>query len=372
MKKKFIVFLAILGLLLGITGCERGFDKDRINGIGSQYGFVSPMFSPDNKKLIFGLCTVNNCDLATYEIQANKLSVFNPTGNKYNCNPSYSKDGKKIVFDSGPDHDINWNSDIYIMNADGSDVHQLTHDYNNNPIKEGDQIIIKYNVRPTFSPDGKKVLFKRAGVVRERSMGQGKMLSHWDIYEVNIETGIEKRLTNYKFYQMSRPYSLSDGKRFIFSGDGPQNNTGVGPKDFREYEEKYQDNKIFIMDGKNNLLRPMFMHGRYSAHPAVTKDDAILFLSITNEMDGLPRNPYNYDLFLKKGEKITRLTKMGANITPQDAISLDGSKVVFVAIKERKTGRTSLWMVNSDGTGLQKIELPWEQLEQTNIKPKNK
>ncbi len=85
-------------------------------------------------------------------------------------------------------------------------------------------------------------------------------------------------------------------------------------------------------------------------------------MSITNEMDKLPRDPFNYDLFIKKGDKITRLTSMRAYITDQHSISFDGSKVVFVAITDRKEQYTSMWVVNSDGSGLQKIDFPWEQL----------
>jgi hypothetical protein len=45
------------------------------------------------------------------------------------------------------------------------------------------------------------------------------------------------------------------------------------------------------------------------------------------------------------------------------SISADGSRAVFLAGDPRE-GEPSLWIVNTDGTGLKKIEIPWEQLEQ--------
>jgi hypothetical protein len=43
------------------------------------------------------------------------------------------------------------------------------------------------------------------------------------------------------------------------------------------------------------------------------------------------------------------------------AISLDGSRIVFLENKERKFD-WSMWIVNNDGSGLTEITIPWEQL----------
>jgi hypothetical protein len=45
------------------------------------------------------------------------------------------------------------------------------------------------------------------------------------------------------------------------------------------------------------------------------------------------------------------------------SISADGSRAVFLAGNPLKA-EPLMWIVNTDGTGLKKIEIPWEQLEQ--------
>jgi Tol biopolymer transport system component len=59
--------------------------------------------------------------------------------------PYFSPDGKQIVFRSGRDH----NHEIYLMNADGTDVRRLT----KNPATD---------TMPSFSPDGKRIAFVSA------------------------------------------------------------------------------------------------------------------------------------------------------------------------------------------------------------------
>ena len=61
----------------------------------------------------------------------------------YNAEATISRDGKKIVFTSTRNGDL----DIYSMNADGSDVRQLTHE-------------LGYDGGPWFSDDGKKIVYR--------------------------------------------------------------------------------------------------------------------------------------------------------------------------------------------------------------------
>lgn len=63
--------------------------------------------------------------------------------------PSFSSDGKRIIFVSGYHQD---EQDLYVMNADGSELTKLTHDGGTK----------RY---PSFSPDGNSIVFagKRKG-----------------------------------------------------------------------------------------------------------------------------------------------------------------------------------------------------------------
>jgi hypothetical protein len=59
--------------------------------------------------------------------------------------PSWSPDGSQIVFVSDQDND-DYLTDLYVMNADGSDIRRLTED-------------ARHTYAPVWSPDGSQIVF---------------------------------------------------------------------------------------------------------------------------------------------------------------------------------------------------------------------
>ncbi|BCS53644.1 hypothetical protein GSbR_07590 [Geobacter sp. SVR] len=178
------------------------------------------------------------------------------------------------------------------------------------------------------------------------------MLSHWDVYELEIATGRERRLTTYEFYAITRPFYLSDGKRFIFSGYGPQ---GISEEDLRNL------NTIRLMDGLKNSLAPPFQHTTWASSPTIADDGTIVFVSRTNEMDGTKGN-YTYDLFVHHGGTTRRLTTMRYTIITEPFLSLDGQFVVYLASRTKEEG-PSIWLARVDGTETKHIGMPWKRLK---------
>jgi TolB protein len=181
-------------------------------------------FSPDGKKIIFASTHLDpdapkhyagERQLRDEERKAKKrrryvwdfdahMSIFeaNPDGTGlcrltdapgYNAEGSYSPDGKYIVFCSnrGGAKDL----ELYIMDADGKNVRQLTH-------APG-----CYNGGPFFSPDGKRVIFR----------SDRKKKDHLQLYVINADGTGERALTDNENWVYWAPFWYKDGKHIVYT-----------------------------------------------------------------------------------------------------------------------------------------------------------
>jgi len=375
MTIKFVCSVLIVFLLLGNGGFMQGDSEAASDECIHVVNAIQ--FSNDSDKLLFRYrCGGPNPDFwAVYEFSSGRaydLDVLHKaTKNAINDSPSYSRDGKLITFVAGEDSHRN----IFVMNADGSNVRQLTHDYNENPKEVGSNVVtMRLNASPSFSPDGKRIIFKRSGVKRQKpeQFGDPMLPSRWDIYEIEVETGKERRLTNYEFYLISQPFYLPDGKRFIFSSNlsinASQTESGVEEKARHKYWDKNKENTIFIMDGQNNALIPVLKKGRHSDEPRFVREGVIVFRSDVTDVDGVARTgTIYYDLFAYKNGRITRLLNARYRRIFNFSMSPDGLKT---ALLERTVDYpyVELSVINIDGTGKREIRIPWRQLDKQNTR----
>lgn len=354
------LWMLLVCMMLMLAGCV----VDRNIGL--------PAFGPDNT-VVFAYFAMDYSKLATYNLTTGEVHKLDTPGIKHSYYPQYSRDGKKILF-AGSNDDLNsyrsdfftLSKDFYMMNEDGMGLKQLSHFPDDELIYEKDKVII----RPSLSPDGRRIIYSVHTVLRVPSeygqmhIGSGKMVRRGkttatticeQIFEYDIGSGVERRLFDDVFFAiMTFPYYLSDGKRFVFSGEYPL--IKIQDAENRKYKPKYKDNTIFIMDGLGNVISSHLMRGMYSHVCSVAHDDTILFVSQTNELDGKSVFPYIYDLFLmKKDGSVQRVTKLDSDII-SGAISPDGSRIMF-----RKNNWT-LWMINADGSDLQQIVIPTGKL----------
>jgi Tol biopolymer transport system component len=111
----------------------------------------------------------------------------------YNAEGSYSPDGNHIVFcsnRSGPE-----NLELYVMDADGKNVRQLTHTPG------------CYNGGPFFSPDGERVIFR----------SDRKKKDHLQLYVINRDGTGERALTDNIDWVFWAPYWHPDGKHIVYT-----------------------------------------------------------------------------------------------------------------------------------------------------------
>ncbi len=127
----------------------------------------------------------------------------------YDAEATISPDGSKIVFTSLRDGDL----DIYVMDADGSNVKRLTHE-------------LGYDGGAFFSPDGTKIVYRAyhptdsaeiadyRALLEDRLIRPGKL----DIYVMDADGSNKRRITNNGAANFA-PYWHPDGRRIIFSSN---------------------------------------------------------------------------------------------------------------------------------------------------------
>lgn len=111
----------------------------------------------------------------------------------YDAEGSYSADGKQIVFCSNRSGEKNL--ELFIMDADGKNVRQLT------------KAPGCYNGGPFFSPDGKRVLFR----------SDRKKKDHLQLYVINVDGTGERALTDDENWVFWAPYWYKDNKHIIYT-----------------------------------------------------------------------------------------------------------------------------------------------------------
>lgn len=294
--KKIIYVLTLLLLGIGSIFAQETASK-----------YYSGMaWSPDGKYLSFTIMNVQSmkpmkmtADIYVMKTDGTDLKkITGDSGN--NFSPSWSKDGKRIIFYSVKPETKE--AQIYSIKRDGSDLVQLT--------KTG------RNAEPVVSPDGKKIVFHSERIERKPQ-----------ICVMNIDGSDIKALTNDETLAFYSPVWSPDGKKIVY------------------YIEK-GDNKdqIWTMNADGSDQKLLTNNVGHNFFPSWTADGkGIIF---TSNRDGEEQVIY----WMKPdGSNVKRLLQTNSFYAKP---SPDGKKIAFISGKFPKN---AIYIANADGSGEKKI-----------------
>ena len=265
-----------------------------------------------------------------------------------NAEAYFSTDGKKLIFQSS--HGDVKCDQIFTMNIDGSDQ----------------RMVSTGKGRTTcsfFYPDGKKILYASTHLASPEcpprpDFSKGYVwgvYSGYDIFTANPDGSNLKQLTSTPGYDAEATISL-DGKKITFTsvrnGDLDIYIMDADGKNVKQltHELGYDGGPTFSPDGKWIVYR--------AYHPQSEKD-------IADYKELLAQNlirPTSLEIWIMKadGSDKKQITNLGAaSFGP--AFTADGKKIIFSSNYDAEThatggeGNFELWMMNLDGTSLERI-----------------
>ena len=173
-----------------------------------------PSWSGDGKSLYYRRTPQNplvqHGEIWSLDIAASAADPLNPRTTPVLATPgdirypTVSPDGTQIAFRAGDLVEANGDEEIYVMNADGSDVRQLTHNSD-------------FDSAPTWSPDGTRIAFEHADAAT-LTPGSGTEPEQKDIFVMNADGSDVHQLVASPGKDEGPVWS-PDGTKIAFSSD---------------------------------------------------------------------------------------------------------------------------------------------------------
>ncbi len=171
--------------------------------------------SPDGKRIAFTSTRDGDLDIYTMDIDGKNLKRLT-TDLGYDGGPFWSRDGQWIVYRAyhpqSPQEIADYkellkenlikpmNLEVWVMHADGSQKHQVTHNG-------------AANFAPYFFPDGKRIIFSSNLLAHDVDE-----MGNFELYAINVDgTGLERITYNPTFDGF--PMFSPDGKKLVFASN---------------------------------------------------------------------------------------------------------------------------------------------------------
>jgi Tol biopolymer transport system component len=321
-----------------ITGAAR---RDQAK-IKDNIEYIS--FSSDGRKILFDRTKGKEpCMINVYDLENNELCAYqSPSSEKWSM-ARYSPDGKHIVLCITPRNGEllqPGKTQIAVMDPDGRNVRAITNSSHQ-------------KVHPTFSQSGDRVIFGK------RNDDPNNPAS-FDIYEVDMNSGKEMRLTWFNmFCPLSPAFELPDRETILFSAYGMP---GL-PSELKGKDNSYMVKKgdkvsphPFVIPDKNN---PLLDDRNNTKKPLISKDGTlIVFQGVALR----PNSKYaDADQFFKYSKTgiYQRMTYLPASTIWSADLSYDGKYLaVVVQLLHDRTETKKIALCSLDEGTYRMIDLP--------------
>ena len=245
--------------------------------------------------------------------------------------PSSSPDGKFVLFQSN--RTGRW--EIYIINIDGSGLTKLTD-------HKGD------NVTPSWSPDGERIAFAASPD------------GNSEIYVMNSDGSNLIKLTDHPGDD-SHPHWSADGSRIIF------NSARTTPDLGEDWLSQWHE--IFSMNHDGTDLRQHTHQKAVCTYPSFSPDRSkIVYRKIIStpgfswDLSSISRNS---EVFVADADGTNEINlSNNAAFDGWPTWSPGGDRIVFSSNRAGPANVGQLYIVNVDGTGIQRITSgPWSYVQ---------
>lgn len=267
--------------------------------------------------------------------------------------PKLALDGRDtgvVVFYSGRDG----NSDIYTMNADGSNLRRLTQD----SAEDGS---------PAISPDGSRIVF----LTSRHDPSPRSPLSKYEIYVMEIDGTNQRRLTTTEAAE-NHPAWSPDGKKIVFDADYDKDGkyeiysinddgTGVTRLTTTSANDQFADWSpdgtkiafssdrngqwdIYVMDANGRNAQALTNDPGWELFPAWSPDGKQLaFFKCDPQC-----RPKRQDIYVMDadGSNVRQLTNTPSVVDEDPAWSPDGKQIIF---QSDRNGNFEIYVMDRDG-----------------------
>ena len=224
-----------------------GTAQSNITNDASIHKDSSPVWSPEGRRIVFTRQTADRAGSNIMLVNADGSGLVKLTSSpaattaSNNIDPSWSSNGKRVVFASNRDG----NYDLYWLQPGSSQVHRLTK--TSAPVQ---------NVHPSWSPNGKAIVFSRRG-------NSATTPTAAELFLLKTATGQTGRLT-------STTRGLGD-RGPVFSPTGAE---------IAFYSDRKGNNDVYVLHLSGNRVEQLTTWASSETEPSYAPDgSALVFVS---------------------------------------------------------------------------------------------